>query len=68
MPFRAGLLTTSLELSLSVEPWHVKLITLGIGALKRRMTLFAARCTVYHATVNSFSTYTPRALWLRMEQ
>lgn len=64
MPFRAGLLTTSLELSLSIEPWHVKLITLGIGALNRRMTLFAAPCTVYHATVNSFSTYTLHTQWL----
>lgn len=67
MPFRAGLLTTSLELSLSIEPWHVKLITLGIGALNRRMTLFAAPCTVHHATVNSFSTYTPRTRRPRME-
>ena len=58
MPFRAGLLTTSLELSLSIQLWHVKLITLGIEALNRRMTLFAAPCTMYHATVNSFSTYT----------
>jgi len=58
MPFRAGLLTTSLELSLSIQPWHVKLINLGTGALNRRMTLFAAPCTMYHATVNSFSTYT----------
>lgn len=58
MPFKAGLLTTSLELSLSIQPWHVKLITLGTGALNRRMTLFAASCTMYHATVNSFSTYT----------
>lgn len=67
MPFRAGLLSTSLELRLSIEPWHVKLITLGIGALNRRMTLFAAPCTVYHATVNSFSTYTPHTRQPRTE-
>lgn len=64
MPFRAGHLITSLEHSCSTQPWHVELITLDIGMLSTRMTLFV---TLYHVLWWSEFFHYLRTQGLQME-